>query len=193
MARRLPLDARRAEILKRTREMIATRGPEGLSLRSVARWCDMSAPGVLHHFSSLKVLVEEVLAERDAEELAAFVDALPSDATLLVWADTVVRVSTTRAVENRNFDALETQALANPDHPAYDYFARQHQLRPYPATVELAAHDYPRNPSAVVELLSTVVDGLRLRWLRSEDVPDYEADWRRIRETLFAGFEQYRG
>ncbi|GAA3971249.1 helix-turn-helix domain-containing protein [Gordonia caeni] len=192
MARRLTPEVRRSEILRRTREMIATQGAEGLSLRSVARWCGMSAPGLLHHFSSLQVLLEEVLAARDAEELAAFEAAMPADATLRQWTDTVVRVSMTRAAENRNFDALETRALADPEHPAHDYFARRYGLRPFPATVALAERDYPRNPAAVVELLGTVVDGLRLRWLRSDEVPDYAADWERIRDTLFAGFEQYR-
>lgn len=192
MARRLPLEERRAEILQRTREMIATQGPDGLSLRSVARWCGMSAPGILHHFSSLKVLLEEVLTERQNEELELFVNELPPDASLIDWADTVVRVSTARASENYHFDALETVALADSEHPAHDYFVEQSRLRPYPATIALAEHDYPRNPSAVVEMLGIVVDGLRMRWLRSTDVPDYQADWRRIRDTLFAAFEQYR-
>lgn len=192
MARRLSLEARHAEILQRTREMIAQQGPEGLSLRSVARWCGMSAPGVLHYFDGLKPLLEAVLEQRDQEEYEAFVAALPPNPTLLQWADTVVRVSQVRVEENSHFDALETQAVADPDHPAHDYYRRAQQLRPYPATVALAEAEYPLNPVVVVETLGTVVDGLRLRWLRSETTPDYEADWGRIREVVFAGFEQYR-
>lgn len=192
MAQRLSVEARRAEILRLTRQMIAEQGPEGLSLRAVARWCGMSAPGVLHHFDGLKPLIEAVLHERATEELEAFVRALPPNPTLLEWADTVVLVSTARTEENRNFDALETRALADPEHPAHDYFQRGYRLRPFPTTIKLAEQDYPRNPQVVVEVLGTVVDGLRLRWLRSETMPDYDADWRRIRDTVFAGFEQFR-
>lgn len=193
MTRRLSLEARRAEILRLTRQMIAEQGPDGLSLRSVARWCGMTAPGVLHHFDGLKPLLEEVLEQRAAEQVAAFVAALPPDATLLEWADTVVAVASLDAKENSRFDALETQALANPDHPAYEFFRREHVRRPFPTTIALAEQDYPGNPAAVIETLGTVVDGLRLRWLRAEGVPDYRADWMRIRDTVFAGFEQYRG
>jgi AcrR family transcriptional regulator len=192
MARRLSPDERRSEILQRTREMIAQRGPEGLSLRSVARWCGMSAPGLLHHFDGLKPLLEAVLAARDEEELAAFEAALPPDAGLIDWADTVVAVSATRIEENRHFDALETRAIADPEHPAHDYYRQIYRMRPFPATVALAARDYPRDPVKVVDVLVTVVDGLRLRWLRSTETPDYEADWLRIRDTVFSGFEQYR-
>lgn len=193
MAQRLSVEARRAEILRTTRQMIAEHGPEGLSLRAVARRCGMSAPGVLHHFDGLKPLLEAVLEQRDAEELEAFTTAIPENPTLLDWADTVVEVSTARMEENHNFDALETQALADPEHPAHDYYHRGYQLGPFPMTVRLAEQDYPGNPQVVVETLGTVIDGLRLRWLRSDTRADYRADWRRIRDTVFAGFEQYRG
>lgn len=192
MTRRLSLEARRAEILQRTRAMIAEQGPDGLSLRGVARWCGMTAPGVLHHFDGLKPLLEAVLEQREAEELAAFVAALPPNATLREWTDTVVAVASLNAQENSRFDALETQALTDPAHPAHDFYRREHERRPYPTTVELAQREYPGNPEAVVETLGVVVDGLRLRWLRMNEVPDYRADWDRIRETVFAGFEQYR-
>lgn len=190
MARRLGVEERRAEILQRTRQMIAERGVEGLSLRAVARWCGMTAPGVLHYFDGLKPLLETVLTERASEELATYEAALPPDPTLREWTSAVARVAMTRGVENRNFDALETQALANPDHPAHDFY--QSQIRPYPLTVALAEQDYPGNPQAVVDVLGTVVDGLRLRWLRAPGVANYVEDWEAIADVVFAGFEQYR-
>lgn len=190
MARRLTVDARRREIVERTRQLIAEQGPDGLSLRAVARWCDMSAPGLMHHFAGLKPLLEEVLRERAEAEAEAYAAALPENPTLRDWADTVARVAMDHVLENRNFDALETQALANPDHPAHDFYVRA--WHPYSPTVELAQKEYPRNPQVVSETLRTVVDGLRLRWLRSQEAPDYAGDWGRIADTVFAGFEQYR-
>ncbi|MCD7100938.1 TetR/AcrR family transcriptional regulator [Pseudoclavibacter sp. 13-3] len=190
MARRLSLEARRSEILQRTRQMIAEQGPEGLSLRAVARWCGMSAPGLLHHFDGLKPLLEAVLRERAEDEMAAYTAALPANPTLRDWADTVARVAMTRVEENRNFDALETQAIANPDHPAHDFYLME--TRPFAATITLAEEEYPRNPQLVTEVLSTVVDGLRMHWLRSREAPNYFEDWQRVADTVFAGFEQYR-
>lgn len=147
---------------------------------------------MMHHFPALKPLLEAVLAQRDAEHLAAYEAAMPEDGTLLDWTNTVVQVATSNLQENKNFDALEVQALADPSHPAHDYFQGQYNLRPYPLTVALAKREYPKNPEAVVEVIGVTVDGLRLRWLRSTEMPDYEADWGRVRDTLFAGFEQYR-
>jgi AcrR family transcriptional regulator len=192
MARRLAPEERRAEILARTRELIAVQGPEGLSLRSVARWCGLTAPGVLHHFEGgLKQLLEELLAQRDAEELAAataFVASLGPEGTLQDFADGLVRHFAAEPAATRNFDALEVQAVASPDHPAHDYFLHQ-IVRPLPPAVELAARDYAE-PEQVVELLGLVADGLRHRWLRADGVPDYWADWARVRDAVFAGFER---
>ncbi len=190
--RRLSPEVRRAEILARTREMIATQGPEGLSLRSVARWCGMSAPGVLHYFDGLKPLLEEVLSIRTAEELEALQAEVPDNADLLQWSDAVVRLSVGRGEENHNFAALETQALADPEHPAHDFFQNEYDRRPFEHALELAGRDYPKAPETVVRVLSTALDGLRLRWLRSAESAKHMDDWLSVRDTIFAGFEQYR-
>lgn len=190
MARRLAPEERRDLILRQTRQMIAEEGTEGLSFRAVARYCGMSAPGVLHYFDSLTPLLEAVLDQREEEERAAFLRMVPDNPTLLEWTDTVVQVSMSRAKENRNFDIMEAQAMGSPEHPAYDWYARK--PRYLNQTIELATKDYPRNPDAVLTVLGTVVDGLRFRWIRSTDISDYETDWKQVRDTVFAGFEQYR-
>lgn len=193
MHRRLTPDARRAEIIARTREMIATQGPQGLSLRAVARWCEISAPGLLHHFDGLRPLLEVVLSQRDAEELAAataFVDSLGDAGTLLDLADALVQHNQLHAAENRNFDALESEAVASADHPAHDYYVHQ-IVRPLPPSVELARRDYT-DPDAVLRVLSIVVDGLRHRWLRASGPIDYIGDWQAIRNTVFDGFAHLR-
>lgn len=192
MTRRQSPEARRAEIIAQTRQMIAEQGPEGLSLRSVARRCGLTAPGVLHHFEGgLKQILEAVLAARDAEELAAataFVRARGPNATLLDFADALVRHLGAEPTSTRNFDALETEAVASPSHPAHDYFLHS-RVRPLPPAVELAAREYA-DPAGVVEVLGLVADGLRHRWLRAAGVPDYWGDWARVRDAVFAGFER---
>lgn len=192
MSRRMSNQARRAEILKLTRQMIAEQGPEGLSLRAVASYCGLSAPGLLHHFDGLQPLLESVLSNRHEEQLQAYLAELPANPSLRDWADTVTKVAAQYASENHKFDALETEAIANPNHPAHNYFQEMSSKRPFPMTIELARKDYPKNPELVVEVLSTVVDGLRLRWLRSVNPPSYLADWNQIADAVFAGFKQYQ-
>lgn len=191
MAKRLRPEERRALIVEETLEMIGEKGPDGLSLRSVARWCGMTAPGILHHFAGLQELLIAAMDERAKQEYAAFAGALPDDPTLLDWINSIVEVSVARAEKNLRFDALELQALAEPSHPLHNYFLQGSQ-RPFPLTVELAAKGYPKNPQAVVDIVRIVIDGLRFRWLKAEETPDYLDDWASVRDTIFDCFEQYR-
>jgi AcrR family transcriptional regulator len=195
VARRLTPEARRAEIIERTHEMIAQQGGEGLSLREVARWCGMSAPGMLHHFDGLPDLLDAVLTARAVRERAAYaeaIDALGEDAVLRDLADATVRISAANADENRNFDRLEMLALADTTHPAYEFYRNGSDLRSLRRmALTLAEREY-ENPAAAVTVLGLVAEGLRLRWLRSETKPDYQADWNAVRDTVFAGFAHLR-
>ncbi|HWK19924.1 MAG TPA: helix-turn-helix domain-containing protein [Microbacteriaceae bacterium] len=195
MVRRLAPEARRAEIIARTRAMIATRGAEGLSLREVARWCGMTAPGLLHHFDGLAAVLEAVLEERADEEIhlyAQAIGAIGEHATLRDLADATVRVTAERREESANFDRLEMIALMDRTHPLHEYYRHGKDIRRLrPLTLALAEREY-EDPLAVVSVLGLVAEGLRLRWLRSEAIPDYEADWAAVRDTVFAGFEHRR-
>lgn len=193
MARRLSPDARRAEIIEKTREMIAVQGPTGLSLRSVARYCGITHPAVLHHFDGLADLLETVLSMRDEEEYRAaihLVSELGSDATVFHLGDALTQYFAERPVETQNFDALEAEAVASPAHPAHAYYAHREGTS-HAQTVALAARDYS-DPEAVVEMLLVVVDGLRHRWLRSQETPDYVGDWQRLRRAVETSFEHLR-
>lgn len=171
-----------------TRTMIAENGAQNLSLRSVARYCGMSAPGLLHHFSSLEELLTAVLEQR-AEEHALAIQARLADEhpdpTLRNLADTVVRFYADEPEEARNFDRLEGEAFS-PGHPARKFFKRS-TVSPWDVTLNLIEKEY-RDPEAVLLILSLVVDGLRLRWLRDEDA-DYWTDWVGVRDAVFATFE----
>ncbi len=193
MARRLSPEVRRAEILQKTREMIATQGPADLSLRAVARYCGITHPAVLHHFDGLQPLLEEVLAARDRDEYEdalRFISEQGSAATILHIGDAMAQNFSRNPTETRNFDALESEAIASADHPAHEYYVRQ-SGEPHPRTLALAARDYS-DPEAVVGMLLVVGDGLRHRWLRSKTVPDYAGDWQRLRRAVELGFEHLR-
>lgn len=198
MVRRLTPDDRRAEIIARTHEMIATRGAEGLSLRKTARWCGMSAPGLLHHFSDLTALLEAVLTERAQQEACAYsraiaeIDALGTRATLRDLADITVRITAEHGLESVNFDRLEMHALTDPAHPLHDYFAAGHSTRLLrPLILELVEREY-ENTTAVIAMLGLVTEGLRRRWLRTTGLPHFEADWHAVRDTVFQSLECFR-
>ncbi|WP_162460867.1 MULTISPECIES: TetR/AcrR family transcriptional regulator [unclassified Mycolicibacterium] len=193
MARRLPPQQRRAEIVELTRQMIATGAAHELTLRSIARYCGMSAPGLMHHFATVSELLETVLHQRDHDDMAAIRAALARDyphPTLLDLADTVVRYYAARPIETRHFDALEARAVL-PEHPAHQFFATYRAVQPLDITKQLAAQDY-RDPEAVLRVLGVVADGLRAQWLRQLEIPDYWGDWTAMRHHVFAHFDRSR-
>ena len=195
MATRLTPQARREYILTRTREMIAREGPEGLSMRKVARECEMTAPGVMHHFETLEDLLTEVLTVRREEEASRYQELLlevGAGATLRDLTDITVRVASENPVEAQNFDRLEALARVDPTHPAHRYYKGNSVVGEVgPLSSYLAQLEY-REPLAVLNVLSLVAEGLRARWTRSEAVPDFEADWLAVADDVFAGFEHLR-
>ncbi len=192
-ARRLSPDERRAQIISMTREMIAVNGPEGLSMRAVARHCGMTGPGVSHHFPTMTDLLVAVLKQRNDDyvsEVKAMI-AAQGDAVRLVDAvDTAIRYFADRPVETRNFDRLEAEAMS-PNHPAHEYYVAG-PPRGRDLTLRLAAQEYVE-PENVMMIVSLVVDGLRSRWLLSPDDADLWKDWEAVRGPLFNGFERRDG
>ncbi|HEY0279306.1 MAG TPA: helix-turn-helix domain-containing protein [Solirubrobacterales bacterium] len=189
MARRLEPEVRKAEIISSTRAMIAEGKGSNLSLRAVARHCGMTAPGLSHHFADLTELLEAVIRQREDENFSLIETQLLesySDPTLRDLADTLVRFYADRPEEARNYDRFEAEALS-PGHPAHAYFQRS-SVRPLPLTVALIEKEYA-NPTAVIQMLSLVVDGLRMRWLH-DDEADYWSDWVAVRDTVFTTFER---
>lgn len=192
MTGRLTPERRRAEIIATTRQMIAENGPEGLSMRAVARRCEMTGPGVTHHFPSMAELLTAVLDQRDVEDEAAViaeVTAHGDDASLLLLIDTYVRYYAERPVETRNFDRLEAEAL-NPAHPAHSYYVGK-APRARTLVWQLAERDYV-DPPAIVPVLWLTVSGLHSRWLRSPG-SDLWQDWAAVRVPLFNSFVRKDG
>lgn len=185
VARRLSPEARRAEIIAATQEAIANDGYRALSLREVARRCGMSAPGLMHYFPDMPTLLEAVLDHRDEADLAAILESHGPEVTVLEMLELSREFYASRPAESRNFDTLEAEAL-DPSHPAHDYFVRRNQkalerMRPH------VEHEFV-DGEAVFRLLGLLIDGGRLRRLRSPDAgwadSDTDTDWLAIRDLL---------
>ena len=182
MARRLTPEARRAEIVDVAFTVIAEEGYRSLSLREVARRCDMSAPGLMHYFPDMPSLLQAVLSYRDESDIAAFT-ADDSDASVDDLIERALSYYAQRPDEVARFDALEREAL-DPNHPAHDYFVRRDE-RNFELMKPFVEREFA-DPEAVLRMLRIVVDGLRLSWIRDPQL-DRLAEWRAIRGFVFAG------
>ncbi len=181
MRRRLTAEARREEIVAIAHELIVTEGARSLSLRSLARRCGMSAPGLMHHFPDMKSLLEAVLIAREERDVAAITALAGPDPTTLDMLDAAVRLYAGEADITMRFDALEAEAL-DPDHPAHDYYAGRDQ-RTLDSLRPLIERDY-EDPDRVIAIVGVLYDGVRSRWVMHPERSDLWADWVLVRETV---------
>lgn len=182
MPRRLSPEARRAEIIATARALIAQEGYRSLSLREVARRCDMSAPGLMHHFADMPSLLDAVLASRDDDDISHIMGAAPEDATF----DDVVDAAFAFYADDPevpSFDALEAEAI-DPTHPAHAYFVDRDE-RVYRAMRPIIDRHF-QNPDQAYVLLRVVVDGLRLRRMRDPENYSLRDGWYEVRDAVYA-------
>lgn len=191
MNRRLDPQVRRSEIIEVTTGMIAENGPQGLSLRAIARRCGMSAPGLIHHFPSMGDLLRAVIDERarvGQNAISEIVRESGDDLSLQTLGDALVRYYyTDRSAETRNFDALEAESftIGHPLHGAYPVSS----IRPLPITRFLAERDF-RDPEAALTMLALLADALRSRWLRDLQTVDRWDEWVQARDQVFRNLDR---
>ena len=190
MGRRLSPDARRAEIIEVAHATITREGYHSLSLRELARRCEMSAPGLMHYFPDMPTLLEAVLAHRDEADIVAITGADGEERTVGELIEAAAAYYADRLAEVRRFDALEAEAL-DPSHPAHAWFTERNRrnlelLRP---AVEREFDD----PDTVMRLLRYVIDGVRLSWMQAPGDIDFVADWTAVGALLDHGLPGRRG
>ncbi|MFF2020727.1 TetR/AcrR family transcriptional regulator [Streptomyces sp. NPDC058171] len=186
MTRRMTPEARRAAILDTAQAVIAEEGYRHLTLRELARRCDMSAPGLMHYFADLPSLLNALLARRDDADIAEFRSHAYESAIGAI--DDITAYYAARSAEARPFTVLEAEAL-DPGHPAHDYFAQRNDrtlegLRP------LVERDY-HHADELLRVLRLVIDGLRLRVLSDPGRTDLDTDWLGVRDVLRDLFAPY--
>lgn len=185
MAKRMTPEARRLEILAVARQTIAEQGFRSLSIRELARRCDMSAPGLMHYFPDMQSLLGAVLDERDRADAAAVFDQAGGKG-LLALLDAGADYYGSRAQESNNFDALEAEAQ-DPFHPAHAYFADRFDrlletIRPYAA-------DDSSDSDDLFRIVRLILEGSRAQALRGMSLEERRADWNAVRRVLLAHFD----
>jgi AcrR family transcriptional regulator len=176
-------DERRNHILATAMEIIDERGHQGLTMRSLARECGLSAPGLMHYFPDLATLVVAVVDYRERRDAALFEGAQPGPGTTRVLVDRVIENIIARPKAAELFAIVEAQAI-DPRHPGHDYFRRRADaiVADY---APLVGVEYAE-PEELIRQLIAVADGLQLNWLRDPSAFDLMERWHAISEPILA-------
>lgn len=170
---RMSAERRREQLLVAATALISERGYRGLSLQDVADACDLTMPGVLHHFPSKDALLVAVLERRDALDAAALAQRLgPGRHDLATVCAAVVDRNAGQREVVRLYAVLEAESL-DPAHPASAYFAARQE-----EALAFFAEHAPEggDARAVARRTLALLDGLQLQWLREPGL-DLRATW----------------
>lgn len=172
--------AKRAKIVAAATNLFGEVGYRSASLRQVATRCDLSHPGLLHHFPTKVALLQAVLEHRDTEDVA-FVRTDQTSALdgLRLLADLAEHNSHRREVVDL-FVSLGAEATS-PDHPAHDYFVRRYRnslrkaVRTYEAAKQEGVLRSEIDPDIAAQQVLALMDGLQIQWLLDGGTTDMAA------------------
>ncbi|GAA3586363.1 TetR/AcrR family transcriptional regulator [Kribbella ginsengisoli] len=170
--------SRRREILAAASAMFATKGFRNSSLQEVAAAAGITPAGLLHHFGSKDQLLTELLAHRDASEIAEVNDPERPHGTAFLehLADTADRNSERRGL-TQLYVVLSADGVTD-EHPAQDYFRSRYdglrsmiadEIRLAQAAGEVAGD---KDPQELATLIIAVMDGLQIQWLYNPEAVD---------------------
>lgn len=163
-------DLRREEILATLLDLFGAHGYRQYSLRDLARECDISLAGLMHHFESKEDLYVEVLRRRDALASAGVDADHPIEGFLGILTHNQAAPGLIEL-----FVAMSA-AAADPEHPAAAYLAERDRY-----FVAVAMRHVPEQlasrAAVFTRLLIAVADGLQRQWLvdRTLDIPAHVA------------------
>lgn len=174
---------KKLEIMSVARGYFSKNGFYATSMREIAKACDLTQAGLLHHFSSKEELLMKIIEERDAVQGDRFEKAQGT------WVQRILGIA--REDMSNKTEALLFSTLAaeaeDPTHPAHSFMVKRYQ-----DTVALFAGYIAKNagrdkPTAQDQVESRIVvaiwDGLQLQWLIEDSfdmIPVFEIALNRI-------------
>lgn len=181
-------EVRRKQIFEEAIHLIGQRGYQGFSLQELAQRCELSIPGLLHHFPSKDQLLIALLQELDrrydvALEVAGLnygpVYRARSSTPILLDAvyqilHKVVERDSTHPEIVRFYTVLRTESL-NENSPAQLFF-RDRSVRSHDALTGLLEPHVPE-PLSTARQLIALHAGLEEQWLREDCGFDLVAEW----------------
>lgn len=159
--------AKREEILQIALEHFAVKGYDRVSVREIARECELSQAGLLHHFSSKEQLFVEVLRRRDDRigdtyepQHVHSVDRLIAAVDRNAQEPGLVRLFVTMSAESTSQESS-----------AHDFFEQRYAWLAEQVATDVRKHQGSGefrsdvDPEDVAALLISAADGLQLQWL----------------------------
>jgi AcrR family transcriptional regulator len=172
---------RRAAILAEAIGIIGDQGFRGFSINELARRCELTTAGLLHHFGSKEGLLIALLEERDRRNQDSIAGRLGMRRGEPLTREQVIKVLHAIVAQNasqpdlvRLYTTLRAEALG-PDHPAQDYFRERER-----ATIGLFAEivaPHAVDAQATAMQLQATMYGLQVQWLGEDCGFDLVAAW----------------
>ncbi|GIM98143.1 TetR/AcrR family transcriptional regulator [Paractinoplanes toevensis] len=172
--------AKRRDILDQATALFGEAGYRGTSLREIAARCDISHPGLLHHFPTKESLLLAVLEHRDEVDAEWITLGDPRGAAALRRLVDLVRLNATRRGIVELFTVLSAEATAA-EHPAHAYFVNRYRdlvrdLETAYSTAAVAGDLRPGvDPALAARELIALMDGLQIQWLLDDTSVDMAA------------------
>ena len=183
-------ESRRREILAAASEMFATKGFRKTSLQEVAAAAGITPAGLLHHFGSKDQLLTELLAHRDASEIAEVNDPeRPHGTAFLDHLTLTAERNSQRRGLTQLYVVLSADGVTD-DHPAQAYFrSRYDGLRSMIAEeirLAQASGDVAKSidPAETATLVIAAMDGLQIQWLYHPEAVDMTSLVRKLITVL---------
>jgi AcrR family transcriptional regulator len=175
-------EMRRAALLDAATQIFARDGYTSASMRDVAALAGITTVGLLHHFPNKEALLAALLERRDQRVTSRFHE-MTTELTLEGFLK-FLRLSMSFSIE----DAAECQAslLMNteslsPTHPAWAWhmerfhITHEHARGHLTALIEAGEIRADIDIQALAQELFSVMDGLQIQWLRSQEEVDVMA------------------
>lgn len=181
---------RKQEILAAAIQVFAAKGYSNGALSQVAEIAGISAPTIIHHFSSKTGLLTAVLTQRDQAgiEAASQGRQMEGQEFLDHLVDTARANSEARGT-TQLYAVLSADSVTD-DHPAQQWFRDRYAgLRPMVADALYKVTDGEAEPAAVEQTAAAIVavmDGLQVQWLLDPTAVDMEAVTQRTITALVA-------
>ncbi len=184
---------RTVAILEAAIPIVGACGYYGFSLKSLASACEMTVPGVLHHFGSKERLLLDLLKHLENENfqsvwegIAVFnkdeLEALSLEDVRRLLREAVTRSSKVPEI-TRLLSMLRTEALY-PEHPAHDFFVGRSRRSIVAITHMFTGKS--ASPERTASLVLAQMIGLEILWLASPGGVDLVGLWDQAFEQLLA-------
>ncbi len=175
-------EMRREALLDAATVIFARDGYSSASMRDIAALVGITTVGLLHHFPNKEALLTALLERRDQRVVSRF-KTLTTGMTLdtfIQFLKMSMGFSVENAAECQASMVMNTESLS-PAHPAWSWhkdrfhLTHQHAQGHLSALKEVGEIRADVDVKALAQEIFSIMDGLQIQWLRSQDDVDVAA------------------